>query len=199
MSRGRPCGVGRSGAVPGPGGLGPNQIRRRPDTLLPEPRMGSRTSRRLVAGAFAAPGVELASGGAAGNQTGDIESTSVLSVESPMLSANTCLGLHGTSAMAGEAERTPCTLLGHNRLGGNPCRREEDRKDDLPSPGQGISRRPPAFDVPEGISCSPGPSLFGREPGGPTHPAEGAPGQARPRHATRSLSARGGGRLASSS
>ncbi|CAK0890878.1 unnamed protein product [Prorocentrum cordatum] len=217
MARGRPFGVGHNWAVPGPGGLGPNRIRRpravrppqisapvtledlaymrRLDTLIPEPRMGSRTSRRLVAGAFAAPEllpeVELASGGVAGNQTSDIESTSVLSVESPML-PNTCLGLHGTSVMAGEAERPPCTLLRHTRLSGNPCRREEDCKEDLPSPGQSISRRPPVFDKPERIPCSPGSSQFGRELGGPTHSVEGAPGQARPRHATRSLSARGG-------
>ncbi|CAK0804070.1 unnamed protein product, partial [Prorocentrum cordatum] len=161
MTCGRPCGVGRGGAVPGPGGLGPEQIRRprafqpppssapatledlpymrRPDMRIPEPRMGSRTSRWLVAGAFAAPellpGVELAGGGAVGNQSSDTESTSVLSEESSML------GLHGTSEMAGEAERPPCTLLGHNPLSGDPCRRYEDRKGDLPSLGQSISRR----------------------------------------------------------
>ncbi|CAK0821448.1 unnamed protein product [Prorocentrum cordatum] len=106
--------------------------------------MGSRTSRRLVAGAFAAPELlpraELVSGGAVDKQTSDIESTSVLCVEPSMLSM-ACLGLHGTSAVAGEAERPPCTLLGHNRLSGDPCRREEDRKEDLPSPGRSISRR----------------------------------------------------------
>ncbi|CAK0828688.1 unnamed protein product [Prorocentrum cordatum] len=207
LTRGRPFGVGRGGAVsgPGPGGLGPEQIRRpralqpppssapatledlpymrRLDMRIPEPRMGSPTSRRLVAGAFAAPellpGEELASGGAVGNLSSDIESTSVLSEESSMLSKD-CLGLHGTSEMAGEAERPPCTLLGHKPLSGDPCRRDEDRKGDLPSLGQSISRRPSVFDVRERIPCSPGPSRFGREPARPTRPGEGAPGQACP-------------------
>ncbi|CAK0818300.1 unnamed protein product [Prorocentrum cordatum] len=163
---------------------------------IPEPRVRSRMSRQPAAGAFAAPElfprVEQASGKAVGNQTSDIESTSVLSVESSML-PGACLGLHGTSAMVGEAERPPCTLLGHNRLSG------EDRKEDLTSPGQGISRRPPVFDERERIPCSPGPSQFGREPARPTLPGEGAPSQARRRHAIRSLSAMGGRRLASSS
>ncbi|CAK0791763.1 unnamed protein product, partial [Prorocentrum cordatum] len=121
IGRGRPCGVGHGGAVPGSSGLGTDQIRRpralqpprssapvtledlpymrRLDMRIREPRMGSRTSRQLVSGAFAAPellpGVELARGGAVGNQTSDIESTS---------------------------------------------------DQDLPSPGQNISCRPPVFD-----------------------------------------------------
>ncbi|CAK0890564.1 unnamed protein product [Prorocentrum cordatum] len=84
VARGRPCGVGHGGAVPGPGGLGPN---RRLDMRIREPRMGSRTSRRLLAGAFAPPellpGVELASGGAVGNQASDIEATCVQDLPSP--------------------------------------------------------------------------------------------------------------------
>ncbi|CAK0808202.1 unnamed protein product [Prorocentrum cordatum] len=117
---------------------------RRPDMRIPEPRMGSPASRRLVAGAFAAPellpGVELASGGAVGNQSSDTEST--LRPLRGVLDAFQGLPwLHGTSEMAGEAERPPCTLLGHNPLSGDPCRRDEDRKGDLSSLGQSISRR----------------------------------------------------------
>ncbi|CAK0805930.1 unnamed protein product [Prorocentrum cordatum] len=146
VARGRPCGVGHGGAVPGPGGLGPNRIRRphslrapqgsapvaledlpntrRLDMRIRKPRMGSRTLRRLLAGAFAPPellpGVELASGGAVGNQASDIEATCV---------------------------------------------------QDLPSPGQNISRRPPVFDERERIPCSLlGPSRFGREPAEPARP-----------------------------
>ncbi|CAK0862611.1 unnamed protein product [Prorocentrum cordatum] len=189
MAHSCPCGMGHSRAVRGPGDLGPNQIRRprallppqssapaaledlpymrRPNMRIPEPRMGSRTPRRHAAGAFAAPEllpqVELASGKAVGNQTVDIESTSVLSVESSMLPM-ACLWLHGNSAVAGEAERPFCTLLGHNRLSGDPCRREEDREEDLPSHGQSISRRPPVLDERGRAPRSPGPAGALRAP-----------------------------------
>ncbi|CAK0872914.1 unnamed protein product [Prorocentrum cordatum] len=116
-TRGRSCGVGHGGAVPGFGGLirrpcglqlpqssasAPATLEdlpyaRRLDMRICEPRMGSRTSRQLVARAFPVPEllpgvVGLGSGGAVGNQTSDIESTAVQDLPSPGQSISRRLG-----------------------------------------------------------------------------------------------------------